>query len=100
MSITRNEIEEKNLRTEIEEMKSLMHEQLRHYSFQNDHIMRGPLCRALGLVDLLKREGLEPELRKILDMLLFEIRQIENITLIISKVLEDHETFLQNKSMK
>lgn len=97
MSIAKNDVNGKDLGKEIEEMRALMHEQLRQYSFQNDHIMRGPLCRAVGLIDLLKRERLEPELRKMLDMLLYELRQIENITFMISKILEDHEEQLENK---
>lgn len=91
----KNDVDE--LANELEEMRTLMHEQLRQYRFQNDHIMRGPLCRAVGMIDLLKREHLEPDLRKMLDMLLYELRQIENITFMISKVLEDHEGHLENK---
>jgi signal transduction histidine kinase len=73
----------------------LMREQVRHYSFHNDHIMRGPLCRVMGLIDLLKKENLSPDARKMIDMLQHEARQMENVTFMISKMLEDHEDRLQ-----
>jgi hypothetical protein len=91
-----------NPSTELIEFKKIMQEQLRHYSFHNDHIMRGPLCRAMGLIDLLKRENLQDDLRKMLDMLQYEVRQMENVTFMISKMLDDHEhkleTITQNKN--
>ncbi len=65
------------------------------YSFQNDHIVRGPLCRLIGLIDLLQREEMSKDGQKILGMLLFEVRQMENVTLMISAALGDYENKLE-----
>lgn len=82
---------------ELAQFQKLMHEQVRHFSFHNDHIMRGPLCRAMGLVNLLKRENLNSEASNILDMLRHELTQMENVTLMISKMLDDHENNLEDR---
>lgn len=78
----------------IDEYKMLLQTKLDQYVFQNDHIMRGPLCRAMGLLELLTREKLTPEGQKLLGMLKHEIRDIENVTFLIGKILEDHRESL------
>src|SRR5690606_30397279 len=72
-----------------------MSEKLRKYSFHNDHIVRGPLCRVLGLIDLLKREEVNPDVRKLLDMVLQEVEQIENATITVSRELNVQEKNLE-----
>ena len=76
---------------ELIEFQKLMQEQVRNFSFHNDHIIRGPLCRAMGLVNLLKKESLSTEVNSMVDMLRHELRQMENVTLMISKMLDDNE---------
>lgn len=70
-------------------------ERLRKYSFHNDHIVRGPLCRLLGLIDLLKRESVNPDAAKLLQMILNELEQIENATIEISRNLTIEENSLE-----
>ena len=72
-----------------------MSEKLRKYSFHNDHIVRGPLCRVLGLIDLLKREEVNPDVRKLLEMVLQEVEQIENATITVSRELNVQEKNLE-----
>ena len=72
-----------------------MSEKLRKYSFHNDHIVRGPLCRLLGLVDLLKREEVNPDVRKLLEMVLHEVEQIEDVTIVVSRELTAQEKNLE-----
>lgn len=72
-----------------------MRHRLKKYSFHNDHIVRGPLCRLLGLVDLLKREDVKPDVRKLLEMVLHEVEQIENVTIVVSRELNAQEKNLE-----
>lgn len=72
-----------------------MSEKLKKYSFHNDHIVRGPLCRLLGLVDLLKREDVNPDVRKLLEMVLHEVEQIEDVTIAVSRELTVQEKNLE-----
>lgn len=72
-----------------------MSEKLRKYSFHNDHIVRGPLCRLLGLVDLLKREDVNPDVRRLLEMVLHEVEQIEDVTIAVSRELNVQEKNLE-----
>jgi len=81
---------------ELVELHLRMREQLRHYSFHNDHVMRGPLCRVLGLIDLLKREHVTKETQRLLEMLFHEVEQIMNVTYIISRSIDEHEDKLSN----
>lgn len=104
ISQTRNEATPKTVyknEVVIQELAALqlrMREQLRHYSFHNDHIMRGPLCRVMGLIDLLKREQVTKETQKILEMLIHEVEQVINVTYIISRNINDHEEKLIDKN--
>jgi len=81
---------------ELAELHLRMREQLRHYSFHNDHVMRGPLCRVLGLIDLLKREHVTQETKRLLEKLFHEVEQIMNVTYIISRSIDEHEDKLTN----
>jgi hypothetical protein len=83
------------LSPELIQFQRLMRDQLQRYSFLNDHIMRGPLCRTMGLIDLLKMENLNGDTKRLLDMLMHEVRQMENVTFMISKMLDDHDDKLQ-----
>lgn len=87
--------------TVIQELTALqisMREQLRHFSFHNDHIMRGPLCRIMGLIDILKREQVTKETQRILEMLIHEVEQVINVTYIISRNINEHEEKLIDKN--
>ncbi|RAW00537.1 hypothetical protein [Pseudochryseolinea flava] len=61
------------------------------YRFHNDHIMRGPVCRALGLLELLNYEKLPQSARELIIMLNDEINTIEKVTVAISRTLNRHE---------
>lgn len=61
------------------------------YRFHNDHIMRGPLCRALGLLELLNYEKLPQSARELIIMLNDEINAVEKVTIAISRTLNRHE---------
>lgn len=87
MSATDNEQDENQKDIKL----NLMYEHLRNFSFQNSHVMRGPLCRALGLVNLLKRENLSGEARRLQEMLYHELTQMENVTVIVSRMLDKYE---------
>ncbi|HYF69525.1 MAG TPA: hypothetical protein VD884_15375 [Ohtaekwangia sp.] len=90
-----NDIPQLDTSMELLDVVVDMSERLRKYSFHNDHIVRGPLCRLLGLVDLLKREDVNPDVRKLLEMVLHEVEQIENVTIAISRELTVQEKNLE-----
>lgn len=70
------------------EMKLLLSESISRYLFMNNHIMRGPLCRALGLINLLQHERDEERKGEILIKLIDEVKQIDVATKVISKSIE------------
>lgn len=76
---------------QVEEMQSLMVGLLHDYSFKNNHIMRGPLCRVAGLINLLNHENLDDETRNLLRLLLEEVEEIDRITKSIARMLNECE---------
>jgi hypothetical protein len=70
------------------EVKSCLRESVRQYFFLNDHIMRGPLCRAMGLIDLMQRDDKDDCREELLKKLLHEIKQIDVATKVIAMTIE------------
>ena len=95
MKMQRMESEVKLNKTEMLDFFRSVHMQMTTYSFHNDHIVRGPLCRAVGLTHLLTREKVSGDLKELLDMLMVEVRQLEEATITISRNMGVYEDNMQ-----
>jgi hypothetical protein len=86
-------MESKNKQTEVSRLDATIRirELISVYRFHNDHIMRGPLCRVMGLIELLNYEKLPQSARELIIMLNEEINTIEKVTVSISHTLNRHE---------
>ncbi|WP_109832216.1 7TM diverse intracellular signaling domain-containing protein [Reichenbachiella versicolor] len=68
-------------------------------AFMNSHLLRAPLTRLLGLINLLKKEGIHyEEVNKITDLLDKSAIEMDNITKDISSLLEEQGYFDQYQS--
>lgn len=76
---------------QIEELQTLVLKLLHEYSFKNNHIMRGPLCRVAGLVNLLKHENINNETKNLIHLLVNEVEEIDEITKSIARMLNECE---------
>ena len=54
--------------------------QLTDFAFTNAHHIRGPICRLLGLQNLLAVTTDEEEVRKIAQYMTFSVEELDNIT--------------------
>lgn len=61
------------------------------YTFINVHLLRAPLCRILGLSELLKLGQLSPDDKDLMNKLDFECKDLESLIAKITKVLESGE---------
>jgi len=91
-----NELLERKVKTRTQEL-NLRNKQLTDFSFTNAHHIRGPLCRLLGLKNLLSATTDCREVLKIADYMTASITELDNTTRETSKKLnalvEDKENF-------
>lgn len=67
------------------------------YTFINVHLLRAPLCRVLGLSELLKYGQLNAEDRDLIEKLDYECKDLEKLIAKITQVLESGEVIDRDK---
>jgi hypothetical protein len=65
-------------------MSTQLTDELKQYYFHHDHIVRGPLCRAQGLVNLLEYKNLPEDLEDIVSKLKNELQELNKGTFLLS----------------
>jgi signal transduction histidine kinase len=72
-----------------------VYEQTRHYAFHNDQMLRGPLFRVKGMLQLFQRESWPAGQQKLLEIVQAEVDQMEQSSNTMARMLEEHEAHLQ-----
>ena len=72
---------------------------LNEFSFYNDHVLRGPLCRIAGLVSLLHMEKEEENKQKIIQSLAEAAAEIDAASRTLTCLLNKYTTMHQNNSI-
>lgn len=72
---------------------------LNEFSFYNDHVLRGPLCRIAGLVSLLHIEKEEENKKKIIQNLSEAAAEIDAASRSLTCLLNKYSTMHQNNSI-
>lgn len=70
----------------------LQNKQLGEYAFINAHHLRGPLCRIIGLVNLLEMPELEPERDVYLSKIRVATQELDDIIQHINRTLEENSS--------
>lgn len=78
-----------------EEILQLLYEQTRHYAFHNDQMLRGPLFRVKGMLQLFKKESWPAGQQKLLEILQAEVAQMEQSAGTMARMLAGHEARVQ-----
>ena len=88
-----NEILEKKIYQRTERLRS-QNKQLAEHSYINSHLLRAPLCRLRGLMNLLSEDGLRVDDQKEI-MLLMQgaIEEMDDLTVRISQLLEQNDLY-------
>ena len=67
-------------------------DKLYNYAFYNAHKVRGPLCRIMGIVNLMKADQVSEEYLSHLDLCSKELNEVvEKINLILKEEKEPHK---------
>ncbi|MBT1708701.1 hypothetical protein KK062_10725 [Fulvivirgaceae bacterium PWU5] len=72
-----------------------VYEQTRHYAFHNDQMLRGPLFRVKGMLQLFKKESWPAGQQKLLEILQGEVEQMEQASSTMARMLKEHEARIQ-----
>lgn len=72
-----------------------VYEQTRHYAYHNDQMLRGPLFRVKGMLQLFKTESWPAGQQKLLEIVQAEVDQMEESSHAMARLLEEHEAHLQ-----
>ncbi|MDN4166131.1 hypothetical protein QWY31_11500 [Cytophagales bacterium LB-30] len=72
---------------------------LNEFSFYNDHVLRGPLCRIAGLISLLNMEKEEENRKKIIKCLAEAADEIDAASRTLTCLLNKYTTLNQNHSI-
>jgi signal transduction histidine kinase len=72
-----------------------VHEQTRQYTFHNDQMLRGPLFRVKGMLQLFRKELWSADQQKLLEILQGEVEQMEKASSTMARMLEEHEARIQ-----
>ena len=78
-----------------EEILQLLYEQTRHYTFHNDQMLRGPLFRVKGMLQLFKKESWPAGQQKLLEILQGEVEQMERSGNAMASMLAGYEARVQ-----
>lgn len=87
-----NEHLEERVYERTEELEN-QNKQLTEYAFINSHLLRGPLARILGIVDLLERSKITAEQEKYIQHLLAASAELDEVITKINKALRQEGKF-------
>ena len=76
-------------------MLQRVYEQTRHYAFHNEQMLRGPLFRVKGMLQLFKQESWPAGQQKLLEIVQAEVDQMEQSSKTMARMLAEHEAHLQ-----
>ena len=79
-----------SLESKVQERTSVLNEQnqkLTEYAFVNAHLLRGPLCRIMGLSELIKSEKCADEISKLAIMLDSSVKELDDVVRKITAIL-------------
>ena len=79
-----------SLESKVQERTSVLNEQnqkLTEYAFVNAHLLRGPLCRIMGLSELIKIEKCADEIPKMAIMLDYSVKELDDVVQKITTIL-------------
>jgi len=82
-----NEHLEERVHNRTQELE-LQNKQLAEYAHINSHLLRGPLARVLGIIDLLERTDSTPEQKQYLEHLLKASKDLDEVVTKINLALE------------
>jgi signal transduction histidine kinase len=77
------------------EILQRIYAQTRHYAFHNDQMLRGPLFRVKGMLQLFQQESWSAGQQKLLEILQAEVAQMEESSRAMARVLEEQEAHIQ-----
>jgi signal transduction histidine kinase len=77
---------ENELRDLNEDLK-ILNNQLTEYSYINSHMMRAPLCRMMGLIQLLEQQNSDQESKEILSYMRTASEELDDITRRINQLV-------------
>ena len=76
-------------------MLQRVYEQTRHYAFHNEQMLRGPLFRIKGMLQLFKQESWPAGQQKLLEIVQAEVEQMELSGSTMARMLEEHDARIQ-----
>jgi PAS domain-containing protein len=88
-----------SLETRVQERTAALNEQnvkLTEYAFVNAHLLRGPLSRILGLVELIRMTNDMDELRSYIDLLDVSTKELDRVVHKITDILHEGGTLNRN----
>ncbi|MCX2743931.1 GAF domain-containing protein [Mangrovivirga sp. M17] len=93
-----NEELEEKVRQRTVELEELNH-QLMDYAFLNSHVIRGPVCRVVGLNNVLNMSDDEAEKKYLISQIIQTVKEIDEVTHKASTILTNGTVseFLENK---
>jgi GAF domain-containing protein len=71
--------------------------QLAEYAFINSHILRGPLCRILGLINLIEHTYAKTKEQELIDHLKLSGEELDNVVKQINKAIDSGSHFNRNE---
>ena len=80
-----------SLESKVQERTRVLNEQnqkLTEYAFVNAHLLRGPLCRIMGLSELIKSEKCADEIPKLAILLDSSVQELDEVVRKITAILD------------